>query len=121
MPGLVDEIYAITGKNSAARSSCRNNSASHPRESKAFVSLVTTTPSISPSLNRSDIHSHLSRFDIHLVGACFSHQVRRAQQTLKRSGVTPPSFELFPCHRTARDVGIIDVSDLKLATRRRFE
>src|SRR5215207_4146782 len=43
------------------------------------------------------------------------------QQTLECSGVSPPSFELFPGHIIARDVSVIDVCDFQFAAPGRFQ
>src|SRR5438045_1111333 len=43
------------------------------------------------------------------------------QQTLKRSRVSPPAFELFPRHRIPRDVRIVDVGNLEFATTGRLQ
>src|SRR6185295_14008814 len=79
------------------------------------------TPLISPSLKLSDICSYLSRFEIQLVGAGFSDEVRSAQQTLEGSCISPPSLELLPGHRIAGDISIVNVSDFKFSTTRRFQ
>ena len=60
-------------------------------------------------------------FEIHFVGARFSNEVRGAQQALKRSGVSPPAFNLFPRHRIARDVSIVDVCDFEFAATGGFQ
>src|SRR5215216_3060748 len=60
-------------------------------------------------------------FEIHFVCACFSNEVRGAQQALKCSGVSPPAFDLFPRHRVACDVSVVDVCDFELAATGRFQ
>src|SRR5262245_31328920 len=108
-------MYDIAGRNSLSNSSCRKSSVNQPRESKYLCSLRKTTPLISPSLKLSGIGTYLFRFEIQLVCPCIPDEVRRAQQTLKRSRVGPPAFELFPRHRVALDVSVVDVGDLELA------
>src|ERR1044072_899957 len=58
---------------------------------------------------------------LHFVGARFSNEVRGAQQALKRSGVSPPAFDLFPGHRIAGDVSVVDVCDFELAATGRLQ
>src|SRR5689334_16650096 len=60
-------------------------------------------------------------FEVQLVGARFRHEVRGAQQTLKRSCVSPPTFDLFPGHCLARDVSVVNVGDFEFAATGRFQ
>src|SRR6185369_11747274 len=60
-------------------------------------------------------------FEVHLVGARFCHEVRSVQQALERSRVSPPTFDLFPGHRIARDVSIVYVGDFEFAATGRYQ
>src|SRR5690349_20245985 len=58
---------------------------------------------------------------LNLIGSGFRDEIRSTQQAFERSGIGPPAFELFPRHRIARDVGVVDVGDLELAAAGRLQ